>query len=241
VRLLVLERVWKRYPRRRGGRPASVALRDVSLEIDAGELVVVWGRRRSGRTTLLEVAAGIEPPTEGTVRFEGVDLARRAMLGVAGGIAVASTRFERVLGDSVLEQVAVPLLEGSGAVLDAQGRAHRALRRVCVDRCAEMHPEELDHTEAIRVAIARALVTRPGLLLVDEPTYGVPPARQRDELLRLLRSIAHDDGVAVLMTVDEATDLAGADRAMSIDTGEVRGETVPTTAAVVPLRRAQRS
>lgn len=239
--LLILEGVWKHYPRGRRGLSASVALRDVSLEIEPGALVAVWGRRRSGRTTLIQVAAGIEPPTEGRVHFRGVDLARRPMLGVPDGVAVCSTRFERVLGDSVLEQVAVPLLDGSEPVVAAQARAYRALRRVGAEGCAEMRPDDLDDDETIRVALARALVTRPALMLIDEPTRGVPPARRRDELLRLLRSIAHDDGVAILMTVDEATDLAGADRAMSLDTGELRGETTPATATVVPLRRIRRS
>src|SRR5208282_855441 len=70
--LLELEHVSKSY-----GRGSSVALGDVCLKLDAGELVAVWGRRRSGRSTLLRIAAGLEPPDTGTVRFEGHDLASR--------------------------------------------------------------------------------------------------------------------------------------------------------------------
>ena len=70
--LLELERVAKRY---RDGQLERVVLREVSLDLDGGELAVVWGLRRSGRSTLLRVAAGIEAPDEGVVRFDGRDLA----------------------------------------------------------------------------------------------------------------------------------------------------------------------
>jgi ABC-type multidrug transport system ATPase subunit len=238
VTLLAFDHVSKHFARGDRGASVGVALQNVSFEVDEGDVVVVWGRRRSGRTTLLGVAAGIEAPTEGAVRFDGMDLTREPMLGVAGGIAYCTTRFERALGDSVLEHVTAPVLGSSVSLLQAQRRALETLRRTGADGCAAQQPGELDHTETTRVTIARALVTQPRLLLIDEPTYGVPPAGRRDEILALLRSIAHRDGVAVLMTVDEASDLAGADRALSIDAGEVRGETIPTTAVVVPLRRS---
>src|SRR5215217_6042902 len=121
--LLLLDGVSKRF--RRGGRGGfeQVALRGVELEVEAGELVAVWGRRRSGRTTLLEVAAGIERPSEGIVRFGGVDLARRPMLGRQGGIAYASPHFSRVIGETVLDQVAAPLLGGGLSASGAQAPA----------------------------------------------------------------------------------------------------------------------
>jgi putative ABC transport system ATP-binding protein len=235
--LLQLDRVSKRFARGERGVRERVALREISLEIEPGELVAVWGRRRSGRTTLLQIAGGVEQPSEGVVRFDGVALAARSMLGAPGGIGYCNTDFARVLGDSVLEHVAAPLLGANVRVLRAQSEALDALRRVGAADCGELEPAELDHAETVQIAIARAIVTRPRLLLIDEPTDGIPPASHRDGMLALLRSIAHWDGIAVLATVDEATALAGADRALTIDAGELHGETAPVGADVVPLRR----
>ncbi|MGB2711022.1 MAG: ATP-binding cassette domain-containing protein [Conexibacter sp.] len=234
--LLSLDRVSKRFAHGQRGVRERIALRNVSLELDAGELVAVLGRRRSGRTTLLQVAAGLEPPSEGQVRFAGAALGQ--LLGVQGGIGYCTTRFASAIGDSAIEHVAAPLLGSGVPILPAQTRAHEVLRRVGAGDCAELGAEELDTAETIRVAIARAIVAEPQLLLLDEPTLGVR-LTERDALLELIGALAHDDGIAVLMTVDSATELAGCDRALSLDAGELRGETAPTTAAVLPLRRSQ--
>lgn len=235
--LLVLDGVWKRFARGDRGRREQVALRDISLEVASGEFVAVVGRRRSGRTSLLQVAAGLEAPSEGDVHFGGTDLARTSALGLPGGIGYCTSRFADVIGNSVLEHVAAPLLGGHISMLKAQARAHEALRRVGALACAELAPDELDATETIRVTLARALVNAPRLLLVDEPTLGVRLS-ERDAVLGLLRSIAHDDNIAVLVTVDNATELAGSDRALSLDGGELRGQTTqPPAAPVVSLHR----
>jgi ABC-type ATPase involved in cell division len=81
---------------------------------------------------------------------------------------------------------------------------------------------------------ARALISSPALLVIDEPTAAVGPL-QSDPILRLLRSLA-DEGVAVLMSTGDATCLSGADRAVSLDQGELRGELDPPEAEVVPFR-----
>ena len=233
--LLALDGVTKRFGRgRRDGRE-QVALHEVELEVEAGELVAVWGRRRSGRTTLLQVAAGIERPSAGVVRFGGVDLARRSMLGRQGGIAYASTHFSRVIGETVLDQVAAPLLGGGMSASAAQASAFDVLRRVGAVDCEQLDVDALDHDEAIRVALARALATAPRLLVVDEPTQELRLADARDQALELLRSLA-GDGIAVLTTAAEAGELAGADRALTIDRGELRGVTRPAAGQVLELR-----
>jgi ABC-type lipoprotein export system ATPase subunit len=237
--LLRLDRVSKRFRHGRGGFE-RVALRDAELEIEPGELVAVWGRRRSGRTTLLQIAAGVECPSAGVVRFDGVDLAWRPMLGRQGGIAYASTHFSRVIGETVLDQVAAPLLGGGLSATAAQAPAFDALRRTGVADCAQLDVAALDHDERLRVALARALATAPRLIVVDEPTQELRRAGARDHALGLLRALASDDGVAVLMTAGEAADLAGSDRALTIDAGELRGTVRPAAADVIALRRPPR-
>lgn len=237
--LLVLDGVSKRLPGGRSGPGERIALRDVSFELDAGELVAVWGLPRSGRTTLLHVAGGVVAPSVGVVRFAGRDLAAAPALGYPGGIALASTCFRPVCGSSVLEHVAAPFMGRGMSVLAAQSQAFKMLRRVDAVACAELDADDLDHSETIRAALARALATDPRLLLVDEPTVGVPPASGRDSILALLRSIAHRDRIAVLMTVGEAVDLEGVDRALTIDDGTLRGPTRSEPARVIELRPDQ--
>jgi len=237
--LLVLDGVSKRFARGGRRRRERVALHDVSLTLRAGELVAVWGQRRSGRTTLLRVAGGVVAPTDGTVRFDGRDLRERSLLGLPGGIGFCQREFSAVIGDVVIEHVAAPLLVDRRTTADAEAQAYAALKRTGAAACAGLEPDDLDHGETIRVAIARALVTRPRLLLVDEPAVGLPPTRAGEgSVYALLESLAHDDGIAVLTTVDDASGLVGADRALSIDAGEVSGQLTPSpapAAAVVAL------
>ena len=229
--LLSLDHVTKRYTTH---RREQVALRDVSLEIDYGELVSVWGMRRSGRTTLLRIAAGIEAPDEGTVCFGGRDIGTGgSQLGTQ--IGYTNLNFMATQGSSVVEHIAVSLL-ARGTPLDrARTRAREMLDRVGAAACADLDAKILDPAEQVRVALARALASEPRLLLVDDPTNGVD-VLQRDPLLALIRSIA-DAGTAVLLTVGEVVTIA--DRALSIDEGELHGEAVPEGAHVLPLRPAQ--
>lgn len=239
--LLTLERVSKRYPRGANTSRDRIALREVSLEIAPGELVVVWGRRRSGRTTLLEVCAGLEKPSEGVVRFAGRDLAERRAVGAAGGIGFAQPHFSRMHG-VVVEQVATPMLKTRTRLETAQTHAYELLDRLGASSCAEMLPEGLEAPELVRVMVARALIMRPRLLLLDAPTSGIP-APERDAIFAVLSSLARDDGIAILMTVDEVPGVANvAHRLLAIGGGELRGEMTPSrSAAVLPFRRSEPS
>jgi ABC-type branched-subunit amino acid transport system ATPase component len=122
----------------------------------------------------------------------------------------------------------------------AQERAYDLLERVGAEACAELPTGELEPAELVRVMLARALVMSPRLLLLDAPTSGLP-GPERDAIFALLRSFA-DEGASLLITVDEVPGLAAvADRLLSLGDGELRGETTPNVAAVVPLRRVEPS
>ncbi len=226
--LLELEHVAKSY--RRG---SGVALVDASLRVDAGEMLVVWGERQSGRSTLMRIAAGLEAPDRGVVRFEGRDLAARRGERLGGGISYCRRAFRRDWGQTVHDQLVAGQLARRVEQSTAQTHAWRALERVGALRCAGLVVSELKVEETVRVALARALTADPRLLVIDEPTIGVDSSK-RDDILRLLRSLA-DEGIAILQSTGDGTGLLGADRALTLGDGRLNGELVPYLAPVSDL------
>jgi energy-coupling factor transporter ATP-binding protein EcfA2 len=232
--LLELDRVSLRY---KHGSHENVVLDDVSLQVEHGELVAVWGMRRSGRSTLLRVAAGIEPPDSGVVRFAGRDLAASAGGELGGCIGYCRLAERGSEAQTVIDELTVGQLARGVPQATARELAFAALERVGASGCAARGLRELDGSEAVRVALARALALEPSLLVIDEPTKGVD-LLERDHILSLLRSLA-DENLAVLMSSGEATALAGADRALSLSAGKLRGSQSPELAEVLPLRRQE--
>lgn len=229
--LLELEHVGKCY----GPLSERVVLRDVSLEIEQGEMVVVWGMRRSGRSTLLRVAAGIERPDTGAVRFDGRDLSARDGERLGGDIGYCRRGFAAGEGRRVIDHVVVGQVACGVPLALAATRARDALERAEISHCATLRPAELDCAEAVRVSIARALALAPRLLLIDEPTIGVD-LLARDGILRLLLSLARN-GMAVLASTGESPALSGA-RALTLSEGELHGRPARELATVVPLRHS---
>jgi ABC-type multidrug transport system ATPase subunit len=229
--LLELDHASKRYGR---GVHERIALRDVSLEVEPGELVAVWGRRRSGRSTLLRIAAGVEAPDSGVVRLQGRDLSARSCELLGDGIGYCRKTFHPNEGRVVLDHLIVGQLARGVSPSAAANRAWEALERTDAGGCAKLKPTELDGGEAVRVAIARALSLQPKLLLIDEPTIGVD-LLARDAILLLLRSLA-GEGMAVLTSTGESTGLSGA-RALTLSDGELHGRPTRELAPVLPLRR----
>jgi putative ABC transport system ATP-binding protein len=223
-----MEAVSKRYARGAGAI-------DVSLDVAAGEVVGVCGRRRSGRSTLLRLAAGIERPDTGVVRFEGVDL----WSGPAprDRIAVWHSAFPPDHGRSVERQVAIAARRSHRSMRRVRDEALAALSRVGIGDRAGCTPRELDHAEIARAALARALVMRPRLLVLDEPASGLE-ALEAERLLELIVKIARADEIAVLLSAAEVAQLGGVDRHLSISHGVVRGTTIPAPAEVLRIRGA---
>ena len=228
--LLELEHVSKTY-----NRGTRVALNDLSLVIDRGEMVVVLGERHSGRSTLLRIATGVEAPSTGVVRFDGRDLAKRGGDMIGGGISYCHREFRSAKGLTVLDQMVVSQLARRVPRPTALTMTWKALERVGAVSCATLIAGELKIEETMRVALARALTSSPRLLVVDEPTLGVESLK-RDGILKLLRSLA-DDGIAILASAGDGTGMLGADRVLSLGKGKLFGELTPDLAPVSDLTR----
>lgn len=147
-------------------------LRGVDLAVAAGETVAILGESGSGKSTLLSLLAGLDVPTEGSIRIDGLDVesldeARLAQLR-ARRIGIVFQQFHLMSGLSALENVSLPLELQRAS--DAEPRARAALEQVgLLDRAAHL-PSRLSGGECQRVALARALVVEPALLLADEPS-----------------------------------------------------------------------
>ncbi|MGH2865797.1 MAG: ATP-binding cassette domain-containing protein [Solirubrobacteraceae bacterium] len=231
--LLELAQVSKRGVQ---GRRERVLLDRVCMRVQAGELAVVLSANHHESRALLRIAAGLEAPDSGVVRFDGRDLARAGeeLRGVQVGYVQRSLRGSE--GRSVLSLTAAALLAHGLTPSRANEAAHVALERVGAESCARLPASDLGEEERVRVALARTLALAPRLVVVDEPIKGVTPL-QRDELLRLLRKLS-SEGVAVLVGTADPAGLTGADRAFSLDGGRLAASSEPQLAAVLQLRRA---
>jgi putative ABC transport system ATP-binding protein len=231
--LLEVSGVGKRYGR---GKLERVALRDVSFELSAGELLAIWGRRNSGRSTLLRIVAGLEPPDDGAVVLNRGTSSTRSEEDLREQVRYCRKTYRPTEGQLVIDRLMTTQLTRGIPGPSARTRAHEALARTNTSHCATLKPNELDITETVLVGIARSLVHQPKMLVLDEPTLGVD-LFERDRILSLLRRLA-DDGISVLMSVGETTCLAGADRALSLADGELHGDLQPPVelAPVIELR-----
>ncbi len=221
--LLCFEHVSRSY---RDGPREIVVLDDVSFEAQEGDFVGVWGMRRSGKSTLLRLAAGLDFAQHGSVRFDGHDLAkvsghRRAALLRDGGIGLLFTDRRPTLNLRAVEQVALPLLASGTSLREARGSALAALQRAGALNVGERHLAALGRDELIKVMLAQALVHRPRLLLVDEPSAFLNMG-EAAEIFNLLQIIGGEEGTAVIIASEDLRPLRRTNRIMSVGGGAIR-------------------
>ena len=217
----------------RGQRPLQV-LRDASMRVHAGELAGVWAKAGGGKTTLLEVAAGVLAPDHGRIVIDDrnlADLTTRQTSDLLHGYVGLATRQGPALPDLPMAAwVALALMRHVDRRA-AEQRARQVLERVGVGAVAEEPWRNLSDSERILVAIARAVVCEPKLLLVDDPTAGLDMI-ERFELLGLLRSIAVATGAAILISASDMADLQGVETIWSLVDGHLLGPPQQTATVV---------
>lgn len=242
--LLSLKEV-SRY--RAEGRRDAVVLERVCMKIDEGDFVGLWGPRRSGKSTLLRIMAGIEQPDSGEVRFAGrsfggMSARERAHQLRSGGIALVCSNWRAQIARHVVDLVATACASDGTPIVQARMRARKALTLVGAGDCADTPVNDLTLGERLRVGLAVALVRKPRVLLVDEPAV-LPNPLEGEELYELLRSLGEAQKLTVVIASESLVALTGAQRMMAVSSGEVRsldqsGLVVPFPAAAVARARA---
>jgi ABC-type polar amino acid transport system ATPase subunit len=211
---------------RRGARPV---VRGVSLDVARGEIVAVMGASGAGKTSVLRAVAGLDPIAAGSVAIDGLQLeagplprgeALRQLHRRVGMVFQFHHLFEHL---TALHNVCLALVHVQRQPqAEAERKARALLDHLGVGARADATPRELSGGEAQRVAIARALAVGPPLLLMDEPTASLDPAR-RGELATTLRQLASEGRTLVVATHDEEFARSCAHRVLIMDEGRVAG------------------
>jgi putative ABC transport system ATP-binding protein len=206
-----------------GNGTRAVALRDVSLSIEAGEYVVITGESGAGKSTLLTVLGGLIVPTEGKVQIHGVDLSSLSPDGLADfrreTIGFVFQAYHLLPYLTARENVMVPMSPLRMGAREKAERASALLSSVGLSGKEDRLPSQLSGGESQRVAIARALVHDPPVLLADEPTGNLDSATG-EQILDLFSEF-HRRGKTVLMVTHNRANLIRASRWVGLRDGRI--------------------
>jgi len=184
-----------------------LALRGINLDITRGSFTAFMGRSGSGKTTLLNMIGGLDSPTTGSIEFLGKDMATMSSDALTlirrNQIGFIFQAFALLPILSAWENVELPLrIIGVRSGAERRKRAQEALTLVGLEQWSDHRPSEMSGGQQQRVAIARALVTRPPVLVADEPT-GELDSTTGKNLLTLMRNIVKSEGVTLIMATHD--------------------------------------
>ena len=223
--MLKLENVSKVY---RTSEVETQALGEVSLEIADGEFVAIMGPSGCGKSTLLNLLGLLDSPSSGAYWFFGEDVARRSESQLTRlrreHIGFVFQSFNLIDDLTVAENVEVALLYSRVPAAERRRRVAEALERVGMGHRARHRPQQLSGGQQQRVAVARALVSKPSLILADEPTGNLDTVN--GEAVMSLLTDAAGEGVTVVMVTHSLAQAAAAERTIKLLDGRVVSETL---------------
>lgn len=218
--LLEVRNVKKIYTTRMGGNKVQ-ALEDVSFSVEQGEYVAIMGESGSGKTTLLNIMASLDKPTGGQIILAGKNMAdikqkelcafRRDNLGFV------FQDFNLLDSLSLRDNIFLPLVLAGCEVSKMEERLKPLAKKLGIETLLEKYPYEVSGGQKQRAAVARALITKPQILLADEPT-GALDSKASDKLLRIFADV-NEDGQTILMVTHSIQAASRAGRVMFIKDG----------------------
>lgn len=220
--LLEVKNVRKIYTTRFGGDQVE-ALHNVNFSVEQGEYVAIMGESGSGKTTLLNILAALDTPTGGKVYLKGRDLSGVKEREIAAfrrqNLGFVFQDFHLLDTFSLKDNIFLPLVLSGKTYEEMERRLTPVAERLGITEILNKFPYEVSGGQKQRAAVARALVTKPQLILADEPT-GALDSRASDELLNLFGAI-NQDGQTILMVTHSVKAASTAKRVLFIKDGEV--------------------
>ena len=200
------------------------ALRGIDLTVEEGELVAIMGPSGSGKSTLMHILGCLDVADSGSYRLRGEDVTRMSRDTLAGlrnrAIGFVFQSFNLLPRTSALENVETPLIYAGVGKSERRARAREVLERMGLAERLRHLPNQLSGGQQQRVAIARALVTRPSLLLADEPTGNVDTETSA-EILAVLETLNRDDGLTIVLITHEPDVAQHAGRTLYVRDGRL--------------------
>jgi putative ABC transport system ATP-binding protein len=222
------------------GEASVSALRGVSLRIAPGDFVAIMGASGSGKSTLMNIVGCLDRPTSGTYRLDGREISRQSREVLADlrnrELGFVFQSFNLLTRTSAIENVELPLIYRGTRVAERRRRAREALERVGLGDRVHHHPNQLSGGQQQRVAIARALVSRPKLILADEPT-GNLDSHASGEMMALLQELS-DEGITIVLVTHEPDIAAYAQRVIVFKDGMIASDDQRAQPARAPLSAA---
>ena len=202
------------------------ALREVSLEVKAGEFVAIMGPSGCGKSTLLNILGLLSSPSEGTYMLDGKDVSTlsesdRIKLR-KGALGFVFQSFNLIDELNVSENIELPLLYMGVSAKERKEAVKAVIDRVAMGHRAKHFPAQLSGGQQQRVAIARAVISNPKLILADEPTGNLDSKNGR-EVMELLKEL-HHEGTTIVMVTHSQRDASYADRTINLFDGQIVNE-----------------
>lgn len=201
----------------------TMALNNISFTINDGDFVAIMGPSGCGKSTLLNILGLLDNPTSGSYMIDGREVARLRESERTdfrkGMIGFIFQSFNLIDEMSVKENIMLPLNNLSLSRDEKRRRVDEAMKRMGISHRSRHYPSQLSGGQQQRVAIARAIVSRPGLILADEPT-GNLDSKNGSEVMDMLDSL-HSDGSTIIMVTHSQKDAAHADYIINLFDGQI--------------------
>jgi putative ABC transport system ATP-binding protein len=229
--LIDIREAWKIY---QVGEVQVPAVRGVSLRVERGEFVAITGPSGSGKSTFMHLLGCLDRLSSGTYRFEDQPIQELSRLQLARlrnrRIGFVFQSFNLLARTTIVENVALPLIYQGVGRSERRRRSSELLDRIGLGDRLRHHTNQLSGGQQQRVAIARALVTRPAMLLADEPT-GNLDTKTSGEIMTLFQQLNRDEGITVVVVTHELDIAAYARRHVSFRDGLIEQDVTRATAA----------